>query len=106
MKLFFWAFTLLAVGLEIAGDVFFKKWTIGNKSLLLWIGFGIYTFGTLFWALSLKYELLSKAISIFTVLNLVIVSLIGILFFKENISITSKIGIALGIISIALIERG
>lgn len=98
--------TFLGVGFEIAGDVFFKKWTVENKPLLIWIGFAIYSVGALFWAFSLKYEMLSKAISIFTILNLVIVALIGVVFFKENISIVAKIGIILGIISIVLIERG
>jgi multidrug transporter EmrE-like cation transporter len=106
IKILFWTFTLLGVALEIAGDVFFKKWTIGSRPLLLWVGFGIYTIGTLFWALSLKYEMLSKAISIFTILNLLIVVVIGVVFFKENLSIVSKVGILLGIISIALIELG
>lgn len=105
-KILFWMFTLLGVGLEIVGDVFFKKWTIGGKPLLMWVGFVIYAAGALFWAFSLKYEMLSKAISIFTILNLVIVALIGIIFFKENISALSKFGIVLGIISIVLIERG
>lgn len=105
-KILFWTFTLLGVGLEIAGDVFFKKWTVGNKPLLMWVGLIIYSIGALFWAFSLKYEMLSKAISIFTILNLVIVALIGIIFFKENISLVSKLGIVLGLISIVLIERG
>lgn len=102
----FWLFTLIAVGLEIAGDIFFKKWVIENKTLLLWIGFIIYSLGTLFWAFSLKYETLSKAISIFTILNLVIVTLVGVIIFKENLSVLAKVGIALGIVSIILIERG
>ena len=105
-KILFWTLTTLAVGLEIAGDIFFKKWTIENKPVLIWAGLAIYSIGTLFWALSLKYEMLSKAISIFTILNLVIVVLVGMIFFKENVSLVSKIGIVLGIISIVLIERG
>lgn len=105
-KLLFWTFTLSGVALEIVGDVFFKKWVILNKPFLLWVGFIVYFIGSLFWALSLKYEMLSKAISVFTILNLIIVVVIGVVFFKENISIISKFGILLGIISIILIELG
>ena len=105
-KSLFWIFILIGASLEIIGDVFFKKWTIENKPLLMWVGFIIYAIGTLFWAFSLKYEMLSKAISILTILNLVIVVLIGVVFFKENISMVTKFGIILGIISIILIERG
>ncbi len=96
----------LGVFFEISGDIVFKKWTIENKTILMWIGFIIYSVGALFWAFSLKYEMLSKAISIFTILNLVIVSLIGIVIFKENLSVASKIGIVLGLVSIVLIEQG
>jgi small multidrug resistance pump len=106
LKTLFWLFISLGVGSEIVGDFFFKKSALTNKSFFLWLGFAIYLIGTLFWALSLKYEMLSKAISIFSVLNLIIISLIGMIFFKEHLSIISKIGILLGIISIVLIERG
>lgn len=106
LKILFWIFIILGVGLEIVGDFFFKKSAVENKSIFLWVGFAIYLIGTLFWALSLKYELLSKAISVFTILNLVIISLIGVIFFKENLSLMAKVGILLGIISIVLIERG
>lgn len=105
-KILFWSFTLLGVGLEIAGDVFFKKWTLENKPLLMWAGFVIYSMGALCWAFSLKYEMLSKAISVFTILNLLIVVLIGAIFFKENISLMAKIGILLGLVSILMIELG
>ncbi|MFA6322877.1 MAG: EamA family transporter [Candidatus Buchananbacteria bacterium] len=105
-KILFWLFTLIGAGLEITGDIFFKKWVIENKPFLVWMGFIVYLIATVFWAISLKYEMLSKAISIFTILNLVIVSLVGVLIFKENISLLSKIGIILGVISIILIQRG
>ena len=105
-KLLFWIFTLLGVVFEIIGDIFFKKWALSNRSFLLWMGFAIYTIGTLFWAFSLKHEMLSKAISIFTILNLIVVVLVGVIFFDENLELLSKIGILLGIISIALIELG
>lgn len=105
-KILFWIFIILGAGLEIIGDIFLKKWAIENRQFLMWIGFLVYVIGALFWAFSLKYETLSKAISIFTILNLVLVALIGIIFFKEDISMVAKLGIILGIISIALIERG
>lgn len=105
-KILFWILIFLGVALEIIGDVFFKKWVVENKSSWLLVGFAIYAVGALFWALSLRYEMLSKAISIFTILNLVIVALIGIVFFKEDVSIIGKIGILLGLVSIAMIELG
>jgi multidrug transporter EmrE-like cation transporter len=99
-------FTLIGIGvaLEVIGDVYFKKWAMENKTLLLILGLAVYFAGSVFWALSLKHEYLSKAGAIFTVLNLIAVVLIGALLFQENLTLTNKIGIALGIVSIILIE--
>ncbi len=104
MKLIFFGFIILAVLLEIAGDIFFKEWSVNGKNILFYAGMLIYISGTLFWAFSLKYEYLSKAISIFTVLNLVIVALVGVLYFGEKLSLVNKIGIGLGVLSVILIE--
>ncbi len=106
LKLTFWILILLGTALEIAGDIFFKKWALEHRPMLLAFGLFIYAIGSLFWALSLRYEVLSKAISIFTILNLVIVAFVGVIFFQEHISTVSKIGILLGLVSIALIELG
>lgn len=94
----------LAVLLEVIGDVFFKKWALENKNQLLILGLIIYFIGTFFWAISLKYEFLSKAISVFTILNLIIIVLVGLIYFKEGLSLINKIGIGLGILSVILIE--
>ncbi len=104
-KLMFWMFALLGVGFEIVGDVFFKKWSLEHRSWMIAAGLIIYTIGTACWAYTLKYEMLSKAISVFTILNLVAVVLVGVIYFKEDLSLTAKIGMILGIISIALIEQ-
>ncbi len=104
LKFVFILLIVLAVILEVIGDVFFKKWAIGNKNILLIIGLLVYFIGTVFWAFSLKYEFLSKAISIFTILNLIIVVLVGVIYFKEDLSLINKIGIITGIISVILVE--
>lgn len=104
MKYGFWLFLILAVLLEVIADVLFKKWSLENKNLLLVLGLFLYFIGTVFWAFSLKYEYLSKAISVFTVLNLVIITLVGVVLFKEHLSLVNKIGVLLGILSVGLIE--
>jgi multidrug transporter EmrE-like cation transporter len=103
-KYIFFGLLLLAVVLEVAADILFKKWSIENKGLLLGIGLALYLVGTIFWAMSLKYDFLSKAVSIFTVLNMILVVIVGLFVFKEDVSTINKIGIALGIISVILIE--
>lgn len=103
-KYVFYALILIAVALEIFADILFKKWSIGSRTAFLAVGLAIYFIGTVFWAYSLKYEQLSTAIVIFTVLNLVIISLVGVLYFGEKLSLANKIGIGLGIVSVILVE--
>jgi len=104
LKLIFFGLVALAVVLEVAGDIFFKKWSIDSRNILLYAGLLIYFIGSVFWAVSLKYEYLSKAISVFTILNLIIVILVGVLYFQEELSLINKVGIGLGILSVILIE--
>ncbi len=102
--MYFAMLIILAVILETVADILFKMSYLQSKASLLWIGVGLYTIGTIVWAFSLKFEHLSKAITIFSILNLIAVVLVGVLFFKEDISMINKIGIGLGIISVVLMQ--
>lgn len=103
-KFIFLGLIALAVVLEVIGDTFLKKWSLESKNLWLLIGLLIYFVGSIFWIISLKYDYLSRAITVFTALNLILVVLVGVLYFKEDLSLINKIGIALGVISVILIE--
>ena len=103
-RLIFLILLFIAVALEIFSDILFKKWALGSKNSLFIIGLIIYMIGTVFWAVSLKYEFLSKAISVFAVLNLIVLVLVGVVLFKEDLSFINKIGIGLGVLSVILIE--
>ena len=93
-----------AVIFEVIADTLFKSWSLGGKNLFFWVGIALYTIGTFIWAYSLKFDFLSKAISVFTILNLIAVVLIGALYFKENLSSANKLGIVLGIASVILLQ--
>lgn len=93
-----------AVAFEAVADVSFKFSHLQNKPVYLWLGVLLYTIGTIGWAFSLKYEYLSKAVSIFTVLNLILVILVGIIVFKEDVSLVNKLGIGLGVLSVLLMQ--
>ena len=95
---------LVAVLFESIADILFRFSYLKHHPYMLWIGFGIYTISTILWAISLKYEFLSKAISIFTVVNLIIVSLVGLVVFKEEVSTIARFGIALGVVAVALMQ--
>lgn len=103
-KLMFFGLVILAVALEVVADVLFKQWALENRNFLFFAGVAVYLIGTIFWAFSLRYEFLSKAGAVFTLLNLILLVLAGVIFFKEDLTILNKIGIVLGIVSIVLIE--
>ena len=89
---------------EVLADLLLKRWALDSRNLMLAAGLAIYFVGTIFWAFSLRYGYLSRAISVFTVLNLVAVSLVGLLYFKEDLTILNKAGIVLGLLGVILIE--
>ena len=93
----------VATLLEVFADILFKKWSVGGKGIFLLIGVSLYTVGTVAWAYSLRFELLSRAISVFTVLNFILVVLAGVIIFKESLSLANKAGIMLGIVSVVLL---
>lgn len=103
-KLLFWVCIVSAVLFEALGDIFFKSWAGAHRIWLLVAGLTVYFIGTVFWAVSLKYEGLARAITLFSVVNLVIIVLVGVVFFNEELTSLHKLGIALGIVSVALLE--
>jgi len=103
-KAIFFLLVVIAATLEVAGDILFKQWTIDHKTEMLVLGIALYLIGTGFWLFSLKYEFLSTAITVFTVLNLVVLIAAGAILFGEEISTLNKAGMLLGIISVILME--
>lgn len=94
----------MAVAFEIMADILFKYWSINARGVFLWGGVALYGIATIIWANSLKFEQLSKAITIFTVVNLIVVILVGVALFNENLSLLNKIGVLLGVISVILVQ--
>lgn|GEM_PF-1710207 len=82
--------------METGGDIVLKKWSGDGRPWWLVAGLGLYLVSTVGWVFSLKYELLSKAVVIFTVVNLVAVVVAGVLLFNEQLTGLQKLGIALG----------
>ncbi len=104
LKTIFFVLVILAAVLEASADVILKKWAIDGKQFFFIFGLIVYFVATVIWAFSLKYQFLSKAISIITILNLIIVVLVGLLYFKEDLSMINKVGIVTGILSVILIQ--
>ena len=105
-QVLFLAAIIAATIFEVIGDILLKLWAVNNGVRLLLLGLGTYYVGIVFWAISLRYDYLSRAISIIVILNLILVVLVGVVMFKEQLSLVSKIGIGLGILSVVLMELG
>lgn len=90
--------------LETSADILFKEWSIKNNYWLLAYSIALYGLATLAWAFSLKYQTLSKAIMIFSVITIICVVLTGVFFYNEELSFLAKVGVVLGIVSIVLLE--
>ena len=104
LKYIFFGLMFLAVVLEVAADILFRYWSLNDKKILFFSGLAVYLIGTAFWAYSLKYEMLSKAASVFAIMNLILLVLAGTVIFNEDLTLANKVGIALGIVSLFLIE--
>lgn len=104
MKILFLALVIIVSFLEVAGDILFKEWTIQNKSYLLLAGVLVYALATTFWAFSLKYQDLSKAVVVFGVLTILIGVLVGVFYYKESLTPLNIAGIGFGLASILLLE--
>lgn len=104
IKIIFLSLISAAVLVETMADVLFKKWAGSNNLWLFVVAMVVYLIGTAFWAMSLKYDFLSRAVSVFTILNMILVTLAGVLIFKEQLSLINKIGFCLGTISIVLLQ--
>ena len=96
---------IIGATIEVFADIFFKLWNDNKgENYLIFAGMFLYSIGTGCWVLSLRYESFTKSGVIFLLLNIILISLAGVFFFKEDISTINKIGIIVGVISIIMVE--
>jgi len=93
----FWLFISLGSFFEVLGDIYFRK-----QSYLA--GIILYGLGTLLWALSLRYETLSKAVILFGVLNTLAAVLAGRMVFNESLTAFQWVGVGLGLGCLAILS--
>ena len=103
-KILFFVLIVIASVAEAAGDIFLKQWSSNSKTWLFLAGIAIYVVAIIFFGFSLRQEYLSKAVVVINIINLLVILLAGVLIFNEKLSSVNKIGVALAIVSIALIE--
>ncbi len=90
----------------VIGDLVLMKWVNGGSRLLFYVGIAVYMVGMVLLASSYKYKNVAIA-SLMTVLFNVIILLVACLFlYHEKISLLQIVGIAVGLISLTLLEIG
>lgn len=102
------SFILLAVGGTILtiGDIVMKKWVNMHGAYWYILGLAVYFVGLNFLAHSFKYENIAVASVVFVIFNVVTLSLVSWLYFKEALTVMQLIGMAIGIVSIVVLELG
>ncbi len=95
---------IIGASIEVFADIFFKIWNDKGGYHFIFAGIILYLIGTMCWVISLRYETFTKSGVIFLLLNIILLSLTGLLFFKDELSIINKVGILLGIVSIIMVE--
>lgn len=99
-------FILLFIGGSVltVGDIIMKKWAVNNSVFLFITGLSIYMIGLLFLAQSFKYKNIAVASTIFVIFNVVTLSIVSWLYFKETLSPFQIVGIILGLSSVIFLE--
>lgn len=100
------AIILLLIGglILTVGDIFMKKWVNTNAYLFYFIGLATYLIGLNFLAQSFKFKNIAVASVIFVIFNVVTLSIVSWLYFKETLSPLQITGMIIGIIAIIVLE--
>jgi multidrug transporter EmrE-like cation transporter len=100
------AIILLLIGgiILTVGDILMKKWVTTNSYIFYFIGLAVYLVGLNFLAQSFKFKNIAVASVIFVIFNVVTLSLVSWIYFKETLSPLQIVGICLGIASVIILE--
>jgi multidrug transporter EmrE-like cation transporter len=100
------AIILLLIGgiILTLGDIMMKKWVNTNSYIFYIIGMIIYLVGLNFLAQSFKFKNIAVASVIFVIFNVVTLSIVSWIYFKETLSPVQIVGMVLGILSIVILE--
>jgi len=86
------------------GDIVMKKWALSDRTIFYVIGLILYLIGSVFLVATFKEKNMAIASSIYVIFNVVTLSLVSWLYFKEALGIYQIIGIVLALVSIFIME--
>jgi multidrug transporter EmrE-like cation transporter len=96
---------MIACGILLtAGDLFMKQWVVSKTWLPYVVGLAAYIVGVNFLAQSYLYRHIAIATVITNILNVVILSIVSWVVFKDCLTIKQIAGLTLAIVAIILLE--
>jgi multidrug transporter EmrE-like cation transporter len=103
-----WTFTQLAAATAIflAAATSAKSWAVSPDFTKTLLTLALYTFGNLLMMRLVRALGMSTAFSISAVVQLIAINLVAIFAFGERLGRIETVGVALGVVSVALITLG
>ncbi|VVB73527.1 Uncharacterised protein [uncultured archaeon] len=102
--LLLWAAMILTALFNVAGDFSGKRWTQSGRTRILVVAALMYAIDQTFFAISLTFGALATNIFVVFILSSILDVLLGVFYFKERISGTNLIGLALGLAALLLLN--
>ncbi len=99
---------ILVTGVSVVGDYFIKLSGNGSKYIqypFFFLGMIIYASTAFGWFYIMKHTKLSTLGVFFGLTNIILLALVGVIFFKEHLNTYDIVGIIFGVISIILLAR-
>lgn len=97
--------TLLISLIAIISDVVIKQAADTKNNWYLYLGMALYAGDAVLWWWVYRYAKFSTVAIIYALFTILLSIIIGVLFFKETITMREIIGIILGIIAVSLLSR-
>ncbi len=89
---------------ELIADIYAKNWSLKGGWFFATASLVSYCLGNTFWLFALKNGSgLAKGAVIFSIISAVLAIIIGLFFYKEELTKLQLIGVSLGLISLVLI---
>lgn len=87
----------------VGANAVLRSYAASSMAMTLVGALALFLFGNLFMVRAMREGGLALAVAISSVVQLVLLALIGVLWFGERLSPVQVVGVALGIVSVALI---
>ena len=90
---------------ELIADVLAKEWSLGNRSIFYAVlALVCYLLANSSWLIALKYGSgLARGAVVFSIASAILATIIGLVFYKESLTLVQMVGVFIGLVSLVLI---